>query len=40
MTIDIHRHLVAKEWYSKYFGDRYARMVQRAALEMGCSKSV
>ena len=29
MIIDIHRHLVAKNWYSEHFWKSYARMVHQ-----------
>jgi len=35
MIIDIHRHLVAKEWYSEKFWNGLARMVHRQACDMG-----
>jgi predicted TIM-barrel fold metal-dependent hydrolase len=40
MIIDMHRHFVAKEWYSEYFWNGYARMVQRVASEMGMTLSI
>jgi hypothetical protein len=40
MIIDIHRHLVAKEWYSENFWDGHARMVQRMATDMGIPLSI
>jgi predicted TIM-barrel fold metal-dependent hydrolase len=35
MIIDIHRHLVVKEWYSKYFWKSYARMIHMNTSRMG-----
>lgn len=35
MIIDIHRHLVAKEWYSEYFWRGYARMIHMNTSRMG-----
>jgi uncharacterized protein len=40
MIIDIHRHLVAKEWYSDNFWKGHARMVQRMASDMGMPLSI
>ena len=40
MIIDIHRHLVAKEWYSENFWKSYARMIQMNTSRMGLPFSI
>ena len=35
MIIDIHRHFVAKDWFSENFWRNYARMVHQIVLRMG-----
>lgn len=40
MIIDIHRHFVAKEWYSENFWKGYARMVQQIASGTGMQFSI
>lgn len=40
MICDIHRHLVAKEWFSETFWKSYARVVQQVALKMGITLSL
>lgn len=40
MIIDIHRHLVAKEWYSENFWKSYARMIHQITSRMGYSFSI
>jgi uncharacterized protein len=40
MIIDIHRHLIAREWYSEKFWNGHARQVQRMASDMGMSFSL
>lgn len=40
MIIDIHRHFVAKEWYSENFWKGYARMVQQITSRQGMPFSI
>jgi len=40
MIIDIHRHFVAKEWYSEKFWNGHARDIQQMASGMGFSFSI
>ena len=40
MIIDIHRHLVAKEWYSENFWKSYARMIQLITSGIGLPFSI
>ncbi len=40
MIIDIHRHLVAREWHSESFWKGYVRMVRQSAAGMGISLSI
>lgn len=40
MIIDMHRHIVAEEWFSENFWNHYARMIQRAAADMGIRLSI
>ncbi len=35
MIIDIHRHFVAKEWFSENFWKNYARIIQQITMRMG-----
>ena len=39
MIIDIHRHFVAKEWFSENFWKNYARIIQQITSRMGRSFS-
>jgi uncharacterized protein len=40
MIIDIHRHFVAKEWFSDYFWKNYARMIKQIISNIGMSYTV